>query len=310
MTKRYGIIVLCMLLEMLFWGEAFSDSTAMESLVWKSVPEGWALTDAPETFTRETLFERIDGQAELFFQYGFKKSVAATFRKKNTDEDKIDLDIYEMADTTQAFGIFSRFRQEESPAGIGLDSSLGDRYALLYKGKFFVILQATESHPATLKRLAEAIDAGISDNSPPPKEIAYFPGNGLKPGAIQFFPDGLLGYEFLKRGFKAAYVEQDNTKPSVQNPSDGRDFYLFLSISENSEEAMNALKLFRENLSKTGKVETEASTQFGPDTLTGVDPYQGKIIVAHKGIYLAGVVGFEHTKEAVQQLVELIKKLN
>jgi hypothetical protein len=43
--------------------------------------------------------------------------------------------------------------------------------------------------------------------------------------------------------------------------------------------------------------------------LTGVDPYQGKTIVAHQGNYLVGAVGFEQDKEGEQRLAELIKEV-
>ena len=114
----------------------------MESLVPKIAPDGWALRGAPETFTRDTLFEHIDGQADLFLQYGFQGSVFAIYRNVNSSDDKIDADIYDMGNSLQAFGVFSRFRQEEKSAGIGLDSYLEDRYAFFYKGKYFVVLQA------------------------------------------------------------------------------------------------------------------------------------------------------------------------
>jgi len=102
-----------------------------------------------------------------------------------------------MGNSLQAFGVFSRFRQDESPAGIGLDSYLGDEYAIFYKGKYFVVLQATASSHSILKQLAQEIESRILDDSPPPKEIAYFPKTGLKPGSIEYFPDGLLGHQFL-----------------------------------------------------------------------------------------------------------------
>jgi large subunit ribosomal protein L23 len=75
-----------------------------------------------------------------------------------------------------------------------------------------VVLQAVETNPSSLKRLATDIESRISDNAGPPKEIEYFPKNGFKPGSIEYFPDGLLGYQFLKRGFKASYVKKDEKK--------------------------------------------------------------------------------------------------
>jgi len=309
MTTREGLIILSFLVILFAPQDVFSGTTPIESLVPKVAPDGWALRDASETFTRETLFEHIDGQADLFLQYGFEKSVFTIYRNVNSSDDKIDLDIYDMGNTLQAFGIFSRFRQEENPAGIGLDSSLEDRYALFYKGKYFVVLQATESNASTLKRLAQEVESRISDNSAPPREIAYFPKSGLKPGSIEYFPDGLLGHQFLKRGFKASYLEKDETKTDAKTSLEGRDFQLFLSIFENSQETMNALRLFREHLSKKGGVAEGISAQFGPDALTGVDPYQGKAIVTHKGHYLVGAVGFERDKDGEQRLAELMREV-
>ncbi len=309
MTRHEGLIVLSFLAVLFASQDVLSGTTPIESLVPKVAPDGWALRDAPETFTRETLFEHIDGQADLFLQYGFETSVFAIYRNVNSSEDKIDVDIYDMGNPLQAFGVFSRFRQEESTVGIGLDSYLGDRYALFYKGKYFVVLQAQDSNASTLKRLAQEIESRISDSSAPPKEIAYFPKTGLKPGSIEYFPEGLLGHQFLKRGFKASYVEKDETKTDAKTMSEGRDFRLFLSIFENSQEAMNALRLFREHLSKKGSVAEGISTQFGPDALAGVDPYQGKAIIAHKGPYLVGAVGFEQDKDGEQRLAELMNEL-
>ena len=52
-----------------------------------------------------------------------------------------------MGNVLQAFGVFSRFRNEDRPGGFGLDSYLDDHSAFFYKGKYFVMLYATESNP-------------------------------------------------------------------------------------------------------------------------------------------------------------------
>ncbi len=306
MTKH---VVILFFFVVLFFSQDVFPATTIESLAPKTAPDGWALRDSPETFTKETLFEHIDGQADLFLQYGFEKSVLAIYRKGDSSEEKIDLDIYDMGNSLQAFGVFSRFRQEDGPAGIGLDSYLADNYALFYKGKYFVVLQATNSNPSTLKVLAKDIESRISDESPAPREITYFPKSGLKPGSVEYFPDGLLGHQFLKSGFKASYVEDDKTKGDGKATAEDGNSYLFLSIFENPQEAMKAMRLFREYLSKKGRIAEKSSTQFVPDALAGVDPYQGKIVVAQKGPYLVGAIGFEQDKEGEHRLAELMKEI-
>ena len=201
LTMNYkSLIIFCFLLLILLEGKISLSATPLESLVSKKdLPEGWALIDGPHLYTKKTLFEHIDGQAELFFKYGFQKSVFAIYQKKKSPENQVELDIYDMGNILQAFGIFSRFRNEDQPIGIGLDSFSDDRFASFYKGKYFVMLYATESNPSILKQLAMTISLKILDRSNPPKEIDYFPKNGLKSGSIQYFPEGLLGHQFLKR---------------------------------------------------------------------------------------------------------------
>ncbi len=309
MTRHAGLVLFFFLVVLFASEDVFPAGPRIESLVPKTAPDAWNLRESPETFTDETLFEHIDGQADLFLQYGFQKSISAIYQKKDSPEEKIDMDIYDMGNSLQAFGVFSRFRQEERPVGIGLDSYLSENYAIFYKGRYFVVLQATDSIPAILKGLAKEIESKISDDSGPPQEIRYFPKRGLKPGSIEYFPNGLLGHEFLKRGFKAAYMEADKPPADPKPEAEDRIFSLFFSIFENPQEALKTMGLFKEYLSKKGKIAEGSSMQFGPNALAGADPYQGKIVIAQKGPYLVGAVGFEKEKEAEARLAELMKEL-
>jgi hypothetical protein len=287
----------------------FAGTPDMTSLVPGEVSGGWVASGKPRVFTKETLFEHIDGQADLFLQYGFQRSVFTVYRTKDSSQGKIDLDIYDMGNAIHAFGIFSRFRQDDHPAGIGLDSSLEDRYALFYKGKYFVLLQATESSISSLRQLAQTIASRITDNSLPPKEIGYFPKKGLKRGSIEYYPQGLMGREFLKRGFKATYMVPDKTGTTRDAGGESPESSLFIAIFDNAGEAESALKSFREALSKKGSSSAAPSTQPGFATLRGQDPYQGKLIIMQKGPYLVGAAGFERTKDAEGLLAELIKRI-
>jgi len=71
MTRRQALIIVSFLAVLLAPHHVLSEMPSLEVLVPKNVPDGWALREDPEMFTRETLFEHIDGQADLFVQYGF-----------------------------------------------------------------------------------------------------------------------------------------------------------------------------------------------------------------------------------------------
>jgi hypothetical protein len=228
-----------------------------------------------------------------------------------------------MGNVLQAFGIFSRFRSEDRSAGIGLDSYLNDHSALFYKGKYFVMLYSTESNSSTLKQWAAKIASRIVDTSSQPKEIGYFPKNGLKPGSIQYFPEGLLGHQFLERGFQGTYIEkvevkaQGKVKAKVEVEvgdkgkarTEDKEVQLFIAIFKDSREAMSALKVYKDDLSKKGKVSSGSIIEFETRALKGEDPYQGKVIVLQKGFYLLGVVGFKKEEDGENRLAEFVKKV-
>ncbi len=299
-------MILLVLTGIWLWFGAPSWAVPLESLIpKKDLPEGWTLAEDPQIYTKKTLFERINGQAELFFKYGFKTSVFAIYQSKKNREDQMEVDIYDMGNALQAFGVFSRFRNEGRPGGFGLDSSLDDHSAHFYQGKYFMMLYAPESNQEILRQFSKLISSKISDPSSPPREISYFPKNGLIPGSIQYFPEGLLGRQFLKRGFQGTYVE----KVQVQKKSRDKESKLFLAIFKDSQEAKNALMIYKDDLSKRGRASSESVVTIRTKALRGEDPYQGKVIALQKGFYLLGAVGFEKEEEAEHRLAEFIKNI-
>ena len=302
-----SLIILSVLILMLLGSNSFSKEIPIESLLPKKLPEGWRQIGSPQVYNQKNLFTRINGQAQLFSKYGFQKSVSALYQNSSNSKDQVEVDLYDMGDVLQAFGIFSRFRSGNHPAGVGLESYLEDTSLLFYKGKYFAMLYATEAGSPILIRLAKTISSELPDASPPPKEIDYFPKTGLKPGSIEYYSGGLLGYQFFKRGLQAAYLEK--TEDKDKQGSEDREFHLFLAIFNNSEDAEDALKTYRENLSKRGKVDSTAPARFGPNGLKGEDPNRGKVIVVQKGFYLVGVAGFDNDEKSNILLFEFIRNL-
>jgi hypothetical protein len=296
------------------WSGISTGATPLESLVpQKELPKEWTLIHGPQTFNNKTLFEHVNGQAELFLKYGFEKSVFAIYQSKKNSQDQIEMDIYDVGNVVQAFGVFSRFRNEDRPGGFGLDSFLDDHSALFYKGRYFIMVYATASNRDLLKQFSLLISSKIMDPSPPPKEISYFPKNGLKPGSIQYFSEGLLGHQFLKRGFQGTYLEEVEVKDKVEDKNrtktEGKEYKLFLAIFKDSQDAAGGLKAYRDDLSKKGKISSINLVEFGIGAFRGEDPYQGNVIILQKRSYLLGVIGFEQEKDAENHLAQFMKNI-
>lgn len=296
-VKAKRRISLALVISLLSLSGAALGAPSLESLVPGRAGDAFPLLGKPRLHTPKTLFEHIDGQAEIFIKYGFQRSVSAVYQDPKNAKGQIDLDVYDMGNALQAFGIFSRFRGEDRPMGVGLDSYLEDPSAFFYKGRFFVMLSASEPNSPVLRPLALAVSQKITDTSPPPKEIEYFPKEGLKPGSIQYVAEGLLGYSFLRRGFQADYLNGD------------KEHRLFLAWFNNPQEAAGALKRLQEELAKKGKALMEKGRRPGPETLTGEDPHKGKMLLVLKGSSLAGAVGFEDQRKAERRLEGLLRRV-
>ncbi len=316
----YCLIVLSVLIVICTCRSVSCAEVPVESLIPKEdIPQGWALIQGPQVYTEKTLFEHINGQAELFLKYGFQKSAFAIYQNRKNQKDQIEVDIYDMGNVLHAFGVFSRFRNQDRPVGIGLDSYLDNHSLTLYKGKYFVMIYATESDSSALKEWATTISLKILDPSPSPKEIGYFPKETLRPGSIQYYPEGLLGYKFLGRGFQGTYLQkvkaeveakvEVESKVKAEAEAEGKEYQLFLAVFENSQEAMGGLKKYKEALSKKGKVYSGIPAPFGSNALKGEDPYRGKILIVPKGFYLTGVVGFKVDRNSENLLAEFIKNI-
>jgi hypothetical protein len=75
------------------------------------------------------------------------------------------------------------------------------------------------------------------------------------------------------------------------------------------KDAQEALKTYRDSLSKRGKVDLTTPTRFGGNGLRGEDPNRGKVIVVVKGFYLAGVTDFDSAGDAEKLLEEFVKNI-
>jgi len=106
--------------------------------------EGWNAPDSPVVYIGEDLYRLINGGADIFHEYGFKKVL--TQKYINSNEKIISVEIYEMNDSSAAFGIFSLFTfNTGKPVKFNSDAYAGDEFFLFQKGNYYVSLTGNES---------------------------------------------------------------------------------------------------------------------------------------------------------------------
>ena len=75
---------------------------------------GWTPKEEPKLFTKETLFDLMDGQSDAFFVYGFQK--AAVQRFSNADGVTLNVSVFQVDAADSAYGLFSVNREQQSRA--------------------------------------------------------------------------------------------------------------------------------------------------------------------------------------------------
>src|SRR5512139_2507250 len=107
-----------------------------DDLLPKACPEGWAIEGGAKHFTRDTLYEYINGEAELFFPFGFQRLASASYVRGPDPPIALIVDIYHMDSVLSAFGIYSSYRnRDDTVVQVGAEGSLNPAQLLFYQDR-------------------------------------------------------------------------------------------------------------------------------------------------------------------------------
>jgi len=155
---------------------------------------GWTWDGKELKYNSKTLFDYIDGAAELYLAYGFQSLTVRRFEKSG--QPPIIVELYEMASSEDAYGVFSFERQDEN-VGIGQGSEFGGELLRFWKDKYFVSIYAegegAEVESGILK-VGRAVANSIPATGLEPKWVGSIPGKdlGLVDKSVRFLRSHVL----------------------------------------------------------------------------------------------------------------------
>ncbi|MCM0080167.1 hypothetical protein L4X63_01045 [Geomonas sp. Red32] len=244
---------------------------------------GWSLEGRPAVYGRETLSDRIDGEAEIFFPYGFEFLSYGRYVNK---EQGFDVDVYRMGSALDAFGMFSGYRPEGAETvKTGSDGAVTESQLFFYQDRYFVRLQSTGT-PETGKGPLEACAREVSRLLPPatgaPKETKLLDLPEVVKGSVQYKATSLLGYDFFPRGLVADVMVG------------GEPARVYIVLTDSVTDAVAAFGNYRAYLRNSGSMVLYGEDRFGA-TLTGTDPLYGNMLAEQRGPYVFGLVRLNKT---------------
>ena len=248
-------------------------------------------------FDQDTLFDRINGESELFFPYGFQKLAYARYENKQNPKVALDIDVYRMGSLIDAFGIFANYRRrDDADMQIGSEGTISSSQVFFYQDQYFVRLQVTGavSAPQTvLKDCAQAISQNLPQTAARPAELEAFLIPAVVKKSERYVAQSLLGYDFLRRGIIAdAKVK-------------GETIQVFVVLEISNDAARKALDQYRSYLT-TSRRDIRSSDTGSQISLEAIDPLYGNVFAEAVGQFVIGAVRTSD-KAAAKELVEQIR---
>ena len=243
--------------------------------------EATALEKSPEirTFAGDSLWQYIDGGAEIYHTYGFVKVSTADYRNSGAE---LVLDLYEFKTPEGAYGLYSAFRPDTPELlNLGVEGFFTGASLEFVRGNFMVRLTGyneSEATGAALKSLATQMASVLPGTTESPAMFKLFPTTGMVPYTDKIIGASFLGQPFLNMVYTRDY-QYENEKLTLFLVSDptGETFAQWFERSSDAEKSAAAAAglPFDENY-----------------RLSVANNYYGTILVGLKNGKLAGVLNY------------------
>jgi hypothetical protein len=148
---------------------------------------GWKPSREDRAFTRDTIFEYLDGAGETYLGYSFKRLLVREYI--DAAGSPLVAEIYDMAAAADAFGIFSNDPDGED-VPVGREAIYGGGLLRFWKGPYFVRLLAekeTGETKSVLIGLGLRIAAAIPEGGSKPALLGCLPLGRLEKKSVRYF---------------------------------------------------------------------------------------------------------------------------
>lgn len=249
-----------------------------------------------EFYVPQNLFDYMNGQAEMYLDYGFRLLLAREYTAG--DGSPITLEIFRMAGPGEAFGIYAAERtQEDQDFLVGVEGYQGGNILGFWKGTYYVKILCAQASPATkafLEKTGLTVAAKIQGTYSRPEFFSFFPEEFRVKRSERLIPRNFLGQSFLKHGFRVDYEKE------------GRGYQIFLLKEGSREEAQGTFERYQTFLQSQGDRITRLTGDSHP--LARVEGEKKKALFQY-GTFWGGVLDAKDFQEAERIIREMVGRL-
>ncbi len=225
---------------------------------------GWKWDEKGMKYNSGTLFGYIDGAAELYLAYGFQNLTVRRFEKLS--QPPLIVELYEMASSEDAYGVFS-FEHQDEAVEIGQGSEFGGGLLRFWKGKYFVSVYAEGEEgevESGILNMGKSVANSLPATGPEPKLMGFIPGKdfGLVDKSVRYLKSHvLLNQRFFIAHQNILNLSRKTEAVLAQYLRDKQNIQLLLIRYANLKEAGDAyqsfMKLYLPEVAGKDRLKTE-----------------------------------------------------
>ncbi|MCG8688782.1 MAG: hypothetical protein MI892_28185 [Desulfobacterales bacterium] len=250
----------------------------------------------PEQFDPDTLSDKINGKAELYFSAGFKSLMAQRFNLADDPALWFEIFVYDMGTARNAFSVFSMQRRGElETGGPTLFAYATPNGRFLAHGRFYLELVGAEvSDPlmTAADAMAKAFVGHIGADAAEVTEMGLFPEEGRVEGSRSLVSSDAFGITGFDQVFMAEYEYN------------GALVTAYVAQRETEETAKATAVMIRDFYLEYGGTPLEAPN--GMDIIDILDTIE---VVLFRGQYIIGVHEAPDRETALSLAESIIKRL-
>lgn len=147
---------------------------------------GWTASGEVELYDTETIYDYIDGHAEVYVAYGFRRSISQRYGGPNDGE--IVVDLFELASPEDAFGVFSHDRAGE-PVAVGNGGVYRFGWLSFWQGPWAGSVYwngGGEPDREAILAIGRAVASALPAGGEEPELVGRLPADGLDPQSVCF----------------------------------------------------------------------------------------------------------------------------
>ncbi len=202
------------------------------------VIDGWEKPAEIDVYSPETLWDIINGAADLFYAYDFRELYWGEYVNSEDNDIYLVVEIYRQGGPVRAFGVYSQERPGTPQlADVGVQGYTVPGALNFFVADSYVKIRShdrSEETAEAMKKIGRHISDTLDPNPEFPAIVNSLPEEGKVEHSEEFINTNFLGHPFLSGAFVSTY------------DIDGERFNLFIIKNDKRKESEKILKDYYE----------------------------------------------------------------